>query len=139
LFVNSAAGFYEPVQNVGSIIANNSTLTFSQPVNNTGLIVLTNGSAQFLGGVNNTGAVLFGPDKFLITSVSSTGSDMAITWQAFTGNHYRVQAANSLTDSFFDISTDIVPTGSGLGTTNYVDSGAATNAPGRFYRVRHTY
>ena len=139
LFVNSTGEFDGPVQNTGIIVANGNTLTFYGMVNNTGLIVLTNGTAQFLGGINNTGAVLFGPDKFLITSVSATGSDVAITWQTFAGNHYRVQAANGLTDAFSDVSSDIIASGSGFGTTNYVDFGAVTNAPGRFYRVRHIY
>ena len=139
LFVNSTGTFPGPLQNAGSILANGSTLTFYGMVNNTGVIVLTNGWAQFSGGINNTGVVLFGPDKFRIMSVSTTGNDVAIGWQAFTGNRYRVQAANSLTDNFVDVSSDILASGSGLGTTNYVDSGGLTNFANRFYRVRHIY
>ena len=139
LFVNSTGEFAEPVQNFGSIVANNSTLRFTAQVNNSGVIVLTNGSAQFFGGINNTGAVLLGPDKFLITSICPTGSDVAIAWQGFTGNRYRVQAASSLTDAFSDVSSDITAPGSGLGTANYIHSGGLTNSANRFYRVRHIY
>jgi len=86
------------------------------------------------------GAVLFGLDKFVITSISATGSDVAMAWPVFGGNHYRVQAANSLTDTFLDITADIVPpSNSGLGVTNYLDVGGLTNSANRFYRVRQIY
>ncbi len=140
VFVNSTGTFSGPVQNDGSIVVNNSTLTFSQPVNNSGWIVATNGSVQFQGGIANSGAVLLGPDQFYITSIVATGNDVAITWPVFGGNHYRVQAASSITDNFFDITSDIVPpSGSGLGVTNYLDAGSLTNFPGRFYRIRQIY
>jgi hypothetical protein len=35
-----------------------------------------------------------------------------------------------------DISAPIIIPGTGDATTNYVDSGGATNTPSRYYRVR---
>jgi hypothetical protein len=137
-FVNSIASF-STVNNAGTIVANNSTLTFLQPLNNGGCIVATNGTVLFSGGITNSGAVLLSPSQFCITSIVATGSDVVITWPAFGGNHYRVQAANSFTDTFSDVTADIVASGTGLGTTNYVDSGALTNNPGLFYRIHQVY
>ena len=134
-FVYSTGYFGGPMNNVGTIVANNSTLAFFQLVSNTGCIVATNGAVQFLGGITNSGSVLLDPSQFCITSVVATGDDLLITWPAFGGNHYRVQAATDLTDVYSDISTDIVASGSGLGITNYVDAGGLTNNPSvRFTR-----
>lgn len=138
-FVNSTGTFSTTVQNPGTITVNGGTLIFSQLVNNSGQIVATNGFVQFSGGINNTGSVLLGPDKFIINSISATGNDVTIAWPVFGGNHYRVQAAGSVTDDFFDITSDIVPSVSGLSTTNYLDAGGLTNSVNRFYRVRQIY
>jgi hypothetical protein len=40
------------------------------------------------------------------------------------------------TTNFTDISSPIIISGSGDATTNYVDSGGATNSPSRYYRIR---
>jgi fibronectin-binding autotransporter adhesin len=137
--VNSTLNSYSLVNNAGTIVANNSTLTFFQPVNNSGCIVATNGTVLFSGGITNSGAVVLGPNQFCITSVVATGSDLLITWPAFGGNHYRVQAATDPAASYLDITTDIVASGTGLGTTNYVDAGGVTNSPSRFYKIRQVY
>jgi hypothetical protein len=137
-FVNSTASF-STVNNAGTILANNSTLTFLQPLNNSGCIVATNGTVLFSGGITNSGAVLLGPSQFCVTSIVATGSDMVITWPAFGGNHYRVQTADSPTDTFSDVTADIIAVGSGLGVTNYVDAGAVTNSPNLFYRIHQVY
>ncbi len=47
-----------------------------------------------------------------------------------------VQSATDLAVSYTNVSPNIVLTGSGDVTTNYLDAGAATNAPTRFYRIR---
>jgi hypothetical protein len=138
LFANST-GEFSSINNAGTIVANNSTLTFFQPVNNTGFIVATNGSVQFPGGITNSGVILLGGSQFCITSIAATGSDMAITWPVCAGNDYRVQASTNLAGGFSDISTDIVASGSGLGSTNYIDPGALTNNPGLYYRIRQIY
>jgi len=51
-----------------------------------------------------------------------------------------VQATNGIggnyATNFTDLSSQIILTGSGNVTTNYLDMGVATNSPFRFYRVR---
>jgi hypothetical protein len=138
-FVNSSGSLSAGMQNVGTITVSGGTITFSQLVNNTGTIVATNGAVQFSGGINNTGSVLLGLDKFCITAIAATGNDVAISWPALGGNHYRMQAAASVTGTYFDITSDIVPPGSGFTTTNYLDAGGLTNSANRFYRVRQIY
>jgi hypothetical protein len=53
------------------------------------------------------------------------------TVQATTGN-----ANGSYSTNFVDISAPIIIPGNGDATTNYTDSGGATNSPSRYYRVR---
>jgi hypothetical protein len=139
LFINSTGTFGGPLQNAGTVTVSGGTVTFSQPVNNSGWIVATNGVVQFSGEINNTGSVLLGPDKFTITSIFATGNDVAITWPVLGGNHYRVQGASSVTDTFFDITSDIVPAIAGFSSTNYLDVGGLTNSANRFYQIRQIY
>jgi len=47
-----------------------------------------------------------------------------------------VQAASDLAGSYTNVGPNIVLTGSGDVTTNYLDAGGATNIPARYYRVR---
>ncbi len=136
LFVTSTGTFDSMLQNNATLVANGSTLEFQQPVNNSGWIIATNGWLLFQSSVTNSGAIMLGPDQFRVTSVTATGSDAAITWQAFGGNDYRVQAGANLVGGFSDISTDIVATGNGPVVTNFIDHGALTNSTRRFYRVR---
>jgi len=77
--------------------------------------------------------------SFRITSVVSTGSNVLVTWMTGIGKTNALQwtagagdggyATNSFADIF--IVTNTVGT-----TTNYLDAGAATNSPARYYRVR---
>jgi hypothetical protein len=139
LFVNSTGTFSTPVQNSATIVADASTVTFSGPVNNSGWIVATNGALQFASSVTNSGAILFGPDQFHVTSVSAAGNDVVITWQAFGGNRYRLQASTDLASGFGDISPEVATVGNGIMSTNCVDVGGLTNSPSRFYRVRQVW
>ncbi|MGD0058700.1 MAG: PKD domain-containing protein [Verrucomicrobiia bacterium] len=69
---------------------------------------------------------------FAITSITLTGKDVTLAWNGNPGTNV-VQAANgSYSSNFFDLSTIVMPA---FGVTNYTDSGAATNAPARFYRI----
>jgi hypothetical protein len=47
-----------------------------------------------------------------------------------------VQATADLASSFADISPMHAISGTGLTLTNYLDIGAVTNIPSRYYRVR---
>ena len=79
------------------------------------------------------------PASFKITSIIRNTSDVVISWTSTVGNTNVVQAVNGgtsgyATNGFQNISASIIVTG--ITTTNYVDSGGATNSPSRFYRVR---
>lgn len=137
--VNTTAIVEAPVQNVGTIYVDGGPVTFNQLVTNTGRIIATNGVVEFLGGITNTGSVALGPEQFYIASVTTTGDNIVISWQAFGGNQYRVQAANSPSGPYAGISPKILAAGSGLLLTNYVDAAALTNIAPRFYRIRQVF
>jgi hypothetical protein len=64
-----------------------------------------------------------------------------VTWATAGGETNVVQATAGLPDgsystNFIDLSPFIIIPGSGDAITNYLDSGGATNVPGRYYRVR---
>ena len=77
---------------------------------------------------------------FRIVSVKIEGGDVRVTWTAAGGSTNVLQAGSSLsasaTNSFADIGAPIVAAGCGEVTTNYVEVGAASSTPARFYRVR---
>jgi hypothetical protein len=74
---------------------------------------------------------------FEITSVTVTNKqDLNVVWTTEGGHSYVLQTNGNLSSgSFRDFSGDINVGGCGAGTTNCVQSGAATN-PTSFYRVR---
>jgi predicted RNase H-like HicB family nuclease len=74
-----------------------------------------------------------------ITSITTQGSDVLITWATTGGTTNALQATPGnpgYNTNFVDISGPLLILGSGDTTTNYVDPGAATNSPAKFYRVR---
>ncbi|HUJ71467.1 MAG TPA: PKD domain-containing protein [Verrucomicrobiae bacterium] len=75
-----------------------------------------------------------------ITAIAPQGSDILLTWITAGGKTNVVQAttapASVCASNFTDISPVIVSSGDGLTSTNYLDAGAATNTPSRYYRVR---
>ena len=95
-----------------------------------------NNSAEFLTGTSPTSST----SAFRVISIAATGSDVVITWQVGGGRTNVVQAANGVgggyPTNFFDISPPIIIPGTDLVATNYPDSGGATNAPSRYYRIR---
>lgn len=73
-----------------------------------------------------------------ISSIVQQGNDIQITWRTVGGKTNALQAASgsgdgSLSSNFADIftTTNLVST-----VTNYLDVGAATNYPARYYRLR---
>src|ERR1017187_6055716 len=75
---------------------------------------------------------------FRITSVLRTGVNVLVTWTMGPGRTNALQAtagdaSGYNTNDFTDIFTVTNTVGA---VTNYVDHGAATNIPGRYYRVR---
>ena len=77
------------------------------------------------------------------TAISRQGNDILITWTTQGGTTNRVQAAPGFTSgsgssTFTNLSPVVVPRGSYLASTNYLDVGGATNMPAnsKYYRVR---
>ena len=89
---------------------------------------------QFLAGLNPTNPA----SLFKIISTTRNITDVVIVWKTAGGHTNIVQATGSVgyTTNFNDISAPIIISGNGDATTNYTDSGGATNTPSRFYRVR---
>ena len=74
--------------------------------------------------------------SFRIISLTPQSNNLLITWQAGADTTNVVQAAFSPNATYSNISPDVFITGNGDTITNYLDLGAATNWPARFYRVR---
>jgi hypothetical protein len=73
---------------------------------------------------------------FHILSITPQGSDVLIAWQAGAGRTNILQATPGLSAGYTNLSSNIFITGNGDTITNYLDAGALTNWPARFYRVR---
>ena len=92
-------------------------------------------------GMNNLAEFLVGTDPTNSTStlrimaVTPQDSGVLVTWQGGGGKTNAVQAAPDVRGSYGDVSPNIVLSGSGDITTNFLDVAATTNAI-RFYRVR---
>ncbi len=85
--------------------------------------------------------VLGNPSACRITSIAQEANDVRLTWTAVGSHSYVVQtnavlAGGSISNSFADFGSLISVPGTGASATNYLDRGAITNAPSRFYRVR---
>jgi hypothetical protein len=70
---------------------------------------------------------------FKITSIVNGGSGIQVSFPAVSGNTYRLEYKNALTDVTWTPLTDYISDCSGL--TTLTDS-SATGQPNRFYRVR---
>lgn len=106
-------------------------------------LVITNSCAQFIhtGGIVIAGSVVLDPNAFRITSITQQGNDLLVTWMMGPGATNTLQVTsgdaggNYATNGFTDIF--IVTNNASAGTvTNYLDVGAATNGPTRYYRAR---
>jgi hypothetical protein len=76
---------------------------------------------------------------FRIVAFQREAGNLRLTWSTVGGMSYRVQTNALLANgsiNFADLSPVITAPGTGESTTNFVDLGAATNAPARYYRVR---
>jgi hypothetical protein len=78
---------------------------------------------------------------FRIVALQREASSLRVTWNTVGGKSYRLQtnatpASGSLTTNFSDFGSLITVPGVGESTTNMLDTGAATNAPAHYYRVR---
>jgi hypothetical protein len=89
---------------------------------------------EFLAGTDPTNSV----SSFRITSILEQGIDLAITWTTGTGKTSALQfAPGDLGGGYTSNYSDLFIVTNALGTvTNYLDLGAATNNPARYYRAR---
>jgi len=87
---------------------------------------------EFLAGTNPTD----GASAFRVLSITRENDDLRVTWLTAGGRTNAVQAASGPSGSYSDLSSNIVIAGVSDTTTNYLDLGAVTNSPGRFYRIR---
>jgi hypothetical protein len=127
----------------GFIDIQNGQLTLDGGTLRVDKLVMTNSRGSFIhtGGTLIVGSFVLDPNAFRITSVAREGNDLRVTWlmgpgqtnalQASSGGIHGSYATNGFTDIF------IVTNNTTPGTlTNYLDIGAATNIPSRFYRAR---
>jgi hypothetical protein len=91
-----------------------------------------NNLAEFMAGTNPSK----GTSVLSIVAVAQEGNNIRVTWKTGGGRTNIVEAASTLSGGYSSLSPNILISGSGDATTNYVDVGGATNAPARFYRVR---
>ena len=136
LIVTNASG-------TGFIDIQNGQLVLSNGVLQVDKLVMTNGCGQFihLGGTLIVGSVVLGPNTPQITSLVPQGNNLNVSWILGPGQTNALQATsgapdgsystNGFTDIF--IVTNTVTAGS---VTNFVDVGALTNRPSRYYRAR---
>jgi PKD repeat protein/endonuclease/exonuclease/phosphatase family metal-dependent hydrolase len=91
-----------------------------------------NNQAEFDAGTDPTNSAAF----FGITSIAATGSDVRVTWQTGVGKTNALQATSGssyATNGFADI---FIATNTVGSATNFTHTGATTNAPAQYYRVR---
>jgi len=88
--------------------------------------------SKFLAGMNPTNSASY----FHILSASLQGNDLLVTWLGGGGRTNVLQATTHLGGDWYNISPTMVLAGSGDSVTNYLDVGAVTNTPARFYRVQ---
>jgi len=92
-----------------------------------------NNLAESLAGTDPTNAA----SAFRIISVTQEDNDIRVVWRTVGGKTNALQSADGdYTLDFTDLGAPIVVSGVGEVTTNCVDSGAATNQPTRYYRIR---
>ena len=73
---------------------------------------------------------------FHVIAITREGDDVRITWADAGGRTNVVEAATDPGGSYTNISANVIVSGSSVGTTNYLDTGAATNTSFRFYRIQ---
>ncbi len=158
--------FAQAVTNNGTLRADHGgTLQLNGPVVNNGIIDLINGQANFGSNFINNGIVLYpnndddgdgvsnlaeysaGTDPLSaasvlrVLSVTNVANNVRITWSTVGGKKYVLQAVTpppgGYSTNFTNISPEVIVAGNGgESLTNFVEAGAASNAPARYYRVK---
>jgi len=127
----------------GVLEVRNGEFIFTGGVLQADTLVLTNPCAQFVhtGGTLIVGNVVLDPNFFRITSITRQGNDLLVAWMMAPGITNTLQAVNGEVDGSYTTNgfTDVfvVTNNATLGAvTNYLDVGATTNVPARYYRAR---
>ncbi|MGD1019268.1 MAG: hypothetical protein ABSA12_08100 [Verrucomicrobiia bacterium] len=127
----------------GVLNVQDGTFIISGGVLQADTLVITNPCAQFIhaGGTLHAANVVLNPNLFRMLSIAQQTNGMLVTWMMGPGATNALQFTsgdangnyntNNFTDCF------VVTNNPTLGTvTNYLDLGAATNGPARYYRAR---
>jgi hypothetical protein len=125
------------VTNNGTMRAINGSLleAFGTVVNN-GTIDILDGSTAFHSTVINNGVILA---PFRVVGIGQESNDIRVTWTTSTGMTNELQATAGEADGSYNTNNfaAIFTVTNTVGTvTNYLDVGAATNVPARYYRIR---
>lgn len=88
--------------------------------------------SKFLAGMNPTNYASY----FHILAATPQGNDLMVSWMCGGGRTNVLQTTTDLGGSWSNTSPNIILAGSGDSVTNYLDVGAVTNSPARFYRVQ---
>ncbi len=78
---------------------------------------------------------------FHFTSILRSANNIVLTWTTPAGTTNQVQVTGGIggsysTNGFTNLSGQMFIGGAGIVSTNYLDTGGATNKPARYYRVR---
>jgi uncharacterized repeat protein (TIGR03803 family) len=82
------------------------------------------------------------PPPFRITSIVQSGNNIVLTWTTPGGTTNQLQVTGGAaggsyaTNGFNNLGPQMIIGGNSAVTTNYTDTGGATNKPARYYRVR---
>ena len=87
---------------------------------------------KYLAGLNPTNSA----SMFRILSIAPNGSDLNVTWQTAGGKTNSLQATGSMGIGYTNVSPNLIIQGTGDTTMNWLDPGAYTNQPSRFYRIQ---
>ena len=143
VFVSGGQLIATNAASTGFIDVRDGQLDLSSGVLQVDKLVMTNSCSSFVhtGGTLIVGSVILDPNAFQITSVAREGNDFRVTWLMAPGQTNALQVSSGgsqgsySTNSFADIF--VVTNNTTTGTlTNYLDIGAATNTPSRYYRAR---
>ena len=143
--INQSAGemIVTNAAHTGFIDVQDSQLALSGGLLQVDKLVMTNSCSQFIhtGGTLIVGSVVLDPNEFQIVSVTPQGKDILVTWMMGSGATNMLQVTsgdgngNYATNGFTDIF--VITNNTTVGTlTNYLDIGAVTNKPSRYYRAR---
>jgi len=73
-----------------------------------------------------------------VSNINTTSGNVTITWSSTEGGTYQVQATNDLTSASWSTLTSSQAATTNDVSTSYVESGGATSATKRFYKVTRT-